>query len=97
MESTSKYLGQSFEWYVVIRYWLQNLYNKVYNNPKQKWHGSYNYELYNHETNKRLTISGNQLRLLASGKRTISQMLSTKAKGSKNPQINAYLKWLRNK
>lgn len=97
MELTSKYLGQEFEGFKVVRYYMRNEYKKVYGNPKQNNHRSYNYELYNATTQQHLTLSGNQLRLIANGKRTISEMLTTNARSSKNPQIKAYLKWLRNK
>lgn len=97
MELTSKYLGQEFEGFKVVKYYMKNKYAKVYKNPKQKTHVAYNYELYNETTQQHLTLSGNQLRLIANGKRTIAEMLSSTARRSRNPQIHAYLKWLRNK
>ena len=96
MELTSKFLGKEFEGFKVVRYFVKNKYKKVYGNPKQKDHRAYSYELYNETTKQHLTISGNQLRLLNDGRRTISQMLSIDSRGGyKNPQINAYKKWLK--
>lgn len=97
MELTSKYLGKEFEGFRVVRYYMKNKYKKVYKNPKQKNHPSYNYELYNETTQQHLTISGNQLRLIANGKTTIYKMLNESYKGGKNLKINEYRRWLRNK
>lgn len=93
---TSKYLGKVYDGFEVVGYHLQNRYRKQYGKDlKPSDHRSYNYDLYNHRTHQHLTLSGNQIRLLESGKRSIPQMLSTTAPASKNKQINAYLKWLR--
>lgn len=96
--TTSKYLGKTYEGFTVIRYFVRNNYAKIYGNPKQKVHPAYSYELFNSTTHQHLTISGNQLRLLENGSRTISQMLDYSNKGGmKNPQIRDYKKWLRSK
>ena len=98
MELTSKYLGKTYEGFTVIKYFVRNNYAKIYGNPKQKVHPAYSYELYNSTTHQHLTISGNQLRLLENGSRTISQMLDCSNKGGmKNPQIRDYKKWLKSK
>lgn len=96
--TTSKYLGKTYEGFTVVSYFVKNNYAKIYGNPKQKVHPAYSYELYNSVTHQHLTISGNQLRLLENGSRTISQMLDYSNKGGmKNPQIRDYKKWLRSK
>ena len=94
--TTSKYLGKTYEGFTVVRYFVRNSYAKIYGNPKQKLHPAYSYELFNSTTHQHLTISGNQLRLLENGSRTLSQMLSIDNNGGmRNPQIRAYKKWLR--
>ena len=91
----SKYIGKTYEGFKVINYYRKNEYRKIYKNPKRKTHSSYNYELYNETTKQHLTLSGNQLRLINNGRRTINQMLTSTARRSRNPQIHAYLKWKR--
>ena len=93
---TSKYLGKVYDGFEVVNYYLQNKYKKQYaSDSKATDHRAYNYELYNTQTQQHLTLSGNQLRMLEAGKRSIPEMLKTNARASKNKQINAYLKWVR--
>ena len=92
----SKYIGRSYEGFEVVNCFRKNPYKKKYGKDKKPTiHAAYSYDLYNKETQQHLTLSGNQLRRIESGKRTISEMLNTKARASKNPRINAYLKWVR--
>jgi hypothetical protein len=95
MELRSKFLGKEYDGFKVVNYFVKNDYKKVYKNAKQKNHRAYNYELYNETTKQHLTISGNQLRLIDSGKTTINKMLHENKKGGKNLKINAYRKWLK--
>lgn len=92
----SKYLGKVYDGFEVVNYYMCNNYKKRYGREKKPVeHRAYNYELYNDHTKQHLTLSGNQIRILESGKRTIHQMLTSNAFASKNPRINAYFKWLR--
>jgi len=93
---TSAYIGRVYDGFKVVRYYKVNDYKKIYGREiKLNVHNAYNYELYNETTNQHLTLSGNQMRLINSGKRTINQMLNESIKGGKNTKINAYRKWLR--
>lgn len=96
MKGESKYLGNTYDGFTVVGYYKKNDYKNQYGkDTKPTYHRSYDYNLYNYETQQHLTLSGNQLRLLQSGKRTITDMLSTNAHASRNPRINAYLRWIR--
>ena len=95
MNSTgnSKYLGKKFEDFVCVGYGLDFNYKKQYGNEsKPTDHRYYKYNLYRQSDGLILELSGNQMRLLNNGSRTISQMLSSTARGSKNKQINEYKK-----
>ena len=93
---TSKYLGKVYDGFEVVEYYKKNSYVKQYGKEsKPTYHNAYDYKLYNRGTYQVLTLSGTQLRLLESGKRTIWDMLHTTARCSRNPRINAYLKWVR--
>ena len=98
----SKFLGKEYEGYKVIDYYCLNTYEEIETRKthyKRKpaedrdyriQHRAYKYILYNAKTKYRLTISGNQLRLIDSGKRTISDMFNSKKGGYKNKQIRKY-------
>jgi len=88
----SKYIGMIFDGWQVCGKFLKNAYNKVYNNPKQKTHNAYSYILVNTKNNNQtLTLSGNTLRLMLKGNRTMSNLLSA-TKCSKNRQLDALLR-----
>ena len=86
----SKYLGKSFEGFEVVEYYRVNDYRKSYNGNKIMPHSAYNYILVNHETKDALTLSGNQLRLLNNGVRTIHDMLSCRVGGYRNKQLKFF-------
>lgn len=89
----SKYLGKVYEGFEVIEYYKQNPYKKQYaNESKLNYHNAYNYVLYNAERKQAITLSGNQLRLLASGARTIQEMFETRRGGYKNKQLGYFKK-----
>ena len=89
----SKYLGKVYEGFEVIEYFKQNSYKKKYaNDSKPVEHRAYSYILYNAERKDAITLSGNQLRLLESGARTIDEMLSAKRGGYKNKQLSYFKK-----
>lgn len=89
----SKYLGKVYEGFEVIEYFKQNSYKKKYaNDSKPIEHRAYSYILYNAERKDAITLSGNQLRLLDSGVRTIAEMLSGRRGGYKNKQIGYFKK-----
>lgn len=83
----SKYIGMVFDGWQVCGKFLRNNYNKVYNNMKQKTHNAYSYFLVNTKnTSQTLTLSGNTLRLLSKGNRSLNAMLNSR--GGKNSQLN---------
>ena len=89
----SKYLGKVYEGFEVIEYFKQNSYKKKYaNDSKPVEHRAYSYILYNAERKDAITLSGNQLRLLESGARTIDEMLSARRGGYKNKQLGYFKK-----
>ena len=89
----SKYLGKVYEGFEVIEYYKQNSYKKQYaNDVKPVEHRAYNYVLYNAERKQAITLSGNQLRLLESGARTIQEIFETRRGGYKNKQLGYFKK-----
>ena len=93
---TSKYLGKTYGSYKVVNYFLKDKHKKAYNSSKSpKEHRAYSYVLLDENSSESLVISGNQLRLLESGKRTINQMLQIGRGGYKNKQIG-YIKKSKN-
>ena len=90
---TSKYLGKVYEGFEVIEYFQQKPYKKQYvNDSKPVEHRAYSYILYNAQSKDAMTLSGNQLRLLESGARTIKDMLSARKGGYKNKQLGYFKK-----
>lgn len=92
----SKYIGRIYDGFKVVNGYLKNNYKKSYNNSKCIPHRAYNFELYNEETLQHLTLSGNQLRLIDKGIKSIKTMLYETSFGGKNKQINSYRKKLKN-
>lgn len=84
----NKYIGKTFEGYEVIERKLKNSYKKSYAGNPTTAHRAYDYVLFNKKENKTITISGNELRLINNGKRTIKEMFNNDAPGSKNSMLN---------
>ena len=84
----NKYIGKTFEGYKVVERKLKNNYNKSYAGKNTAQHRAYDYVLYNKKKDSTIIISGNQLRLINAGKRTIKDMFDNSARGSKNTIIN---------
>lgn len=85
----SKFLGKEYEGFVVIEAYLRDTNKKQYGKDKKPTqHRSYTFVLENKEADISFTLSGNQLRLIDQGKRTIKEMLTSSHGGaSKNPEI----------
>ena len=89
----SKYLGKVYEGFEVIEYFKQNSYKKQYaNDSKPVEHRAYSYILYNDERKQAITLSGNELRHLESGARTIQEIFETRRGGYKNKQLGYFKK-----
>lgn len=90
----SKFLGKEYEGFTVVKAFLKSNYkNKYGKDKKPTQHKAYSFILENKVKNITITISGNQLRLIDQGKRTIEQMLSSpRGGGYKNKFIREFKK-----
>lgn len=88
----SKFLGKIYEGYEVVDAFVNKKYNdRLYGKDKKYYgHRSYNYTLFNSQENNSITVSGNQLRLIDSGERTIYDMLHSSSRRCRNRQITEY-------
>ena len=92
MKRKSKYIGRIYEGFEVISAFEKCSYRRKYGKEsKIHTHAAYSFILQN-QNNEYLILSGNQLRLIDDGQRSIKGMFSTKAYSSKNPTINRYLR-----
>lgn len=90
----SKFKDMIFEGWMVSGRFVRNTYAKVYKNPKQKVHRAYSYLLVNTKNTKQyLILSGNTVRLLFNGTKTMTQLLSST--GGKNSELTALRKALK--
>ena len=93
MKRQSKYIGKVYDGFEVVFVFEKNPYIKRYGKEtKPQKHPAYDFLLLNKEVGLSLLLSGNQMRLINNGKRSISEMLATTARGSRNSFINSYIR-----